>query len=279
MPLTAYLYGALTVTLALAAFVVAVRLLIFTVRCRASHGQLAMLLGGTATLVGLGAASLFDAADNVLWHPDVPIVPSAWLSGITGALMTVWFEVFGRHAVERARFERELEALATTDSLTGILNRRACLARGQALAEAAKRFGHPLTVMMIDIDHFKQVNDTHGHDTGDEVLRLFASVVTGCLRQVDAFGRLGGEEFAVLMPETAHRGAFVAAERIRAAVEQAGLDRGGMVLSITVSIGAAAGSDSLEEMLRQADEALYCAKRNGRNCVTVADADTVRSPA
>ena len=172
MLITEYDYGALTVAVALAAFVVAARLLICTVRCRAHGGRLAMLLGAIATLLGLGVASLFDAADNIFWHPAVLIVPSTWLSGISAMVMIIWFEVFGRHAGERAGFERRLEALATTDPLTGLLNRRACLERGEALVEASRRFGHPLTVMMIDIDHFKQVNDHYGHEAGDEVLKL-----------------------------------------------------------------------------------------------------------
>lgn len=255
--------------MALVAFVVSVRLLIFTRRSRAAKGRLAMMLGGAGTLLGIGMAGLFDAADNLLWHPEMPIIPSAWLSGIAGLVTAVWFELFGRYSVERAAFVRQLETLATTDPLTGILNRRACLERGQELAGEAQRFLHPLTVMMIDIDHFKEVNDRHGHETGDEILRLFATVVKGCLRQVDVFGRMGGEEFAVLMPETAGPGALIATERIREAVEGAVLKHGETPIRITVSIGAVAGSESVKEALRQADKALYRAKTEGRNRVVM----------
>ena len=234
-----------------------------------------MLLGGVATLLGLGIAGLFDAIDNLVWHPEIPVLPSAWLSAITGLVMTVWFELFGRYAVERTGFERQLEELATTDPLTGILNRRACLQRGTMLAQTAKRFGHPLTVMMVDIDHFKQVNDNHGHETGDAILRLFTSVVKDCLREVDGFGRLGGEEFAVLMPQTTRAGAGIAAERIRRAVERTTLNRDGKVLSITVSIGVVTGGDTLDEALRKADEALYRAKQTGRNRVAMAEPSPV----
>ncbi len=274
MRLTDFVFAAFTVTVGLAAFVVAVRLLVRTARCRARTGRLAMMLGGTVTLLGLGAARLFDAVDNVFWHPHLPILMSAWFSCVSAAVMAVWFEVFGRHTVERAGFERRLTELATTDPLTGILNRRACVERGEALAEAARRFGHPLTVMMIDIDHYKRINDRHGHEAGDEVLRLFASTVKGCLRRVDVFGRLGGEEFAVLMPEATAAGAAVAAERIRIAVAEAELDRGGQqALSITASIGCVAGTGTLDEALRRADAALYRAKQDGRNRVVMAESD------
>ncbi|OAN51414.1 hypothetical protein A6A04_15955 [Paramagnetospirillum marisnigri] len=228
-------------------------------------------------MLGLGLTSLFDAFDNVVWHHNVPIIPSAWLSAIASAVIALWFEVFGRYAVERAEFERQLEVLATTDPLTGILNRRAFLERGRALTESAKRYGHPMTVMMLDIDHFKQVNDRHGHDTGDEVIRLFVTVVGRCLRQVDVFGRMGGEEFAVLMPETAQKGALIAAERIRAAVELSRLDWEEQSLSVTVSIGAVVGTHTVDEALKLADEALYQAKRDGRNRVvlTATEGDSI----
>lgn len=226
MLITEYDYGALTAIVALASLVVGVRLLICTVRCRASKGRLTILLGGVATLFALSLASVFDAVDNIVWHPAMLVVPSAWLSAMSGLVMTIWFELFGRYVVERTEFERRLTALATTDPLTGILNRRACLESGQALAETARRYGHSLTVMMIDIDYFKHINDQYGHEAGDEMLRLFTSVVKRTLRQVDVFGRLGGEEFTVLMPETSQIGAAIAAERIRAAVEGASMARG-----------------------------------------------------
>ena len=270
MRLLDYAYGVLTVTVGLAAFVVAVRLLICAVRHWATKGRLAMLLGGVATLLGLGIASLFDSVDNLVWHPNIVVLPSAWLSGISGAVMIAWFEMFGRYAVERTKFERQLAALATTDPLTGILNRRACMERAQALADGAERYGRPLAVLMIDIDHFKLVNDRHGHESGDKVLCLFASVVEERLRQVDVFARMGGEEFVVLMPETSREGALVAAERIRKAIESAKLQLGGTSISTTVSIGVVAGGGMFDEALRKADEALYRAKHEGRNRVVLA---------
>jgi diguanylate cyclase (GGDEF)-like protein len=260
----------LTVLIALGCFVVAKRMHSFTVRCRAKDGRLAIMMGGVATLVGLGASNLFNAFDHMVLHPSAEITPSVWTSAASAAVIIVWFEMFGRVAVELALFEHRLRRIATIDTLTGIFNRRACLERGRILVAAAKRFGRPLTVMMIDIDHFKQVNDRHGHKAGDDVLRRFASVVKACLRQVDVFGRLGGEEFAVLMPETTEQGAVVAAERIRKAVEKAEFDMGGQSLSITASIGSITGHGPLELALKKADEAMYRAKRDGRNRVVMA---------
>ena len=266
-------YGVLTVTVGLAAFVVAVRLLVFAMRLQPKKGRQAMMLGGVATLLGLGIVSLFDSVDNLVWHPNIVALPSAWLSVISGAVMTAWFEMFGRHAIERTRFESQLEALATTDPLTGILNRRACLERAEALASAAARYGRPFAVLIIDIDFFKQVNDLHGHETGDNVLQLFASLVKDRLRQVDVFGRMGGEEFLVLMPETSSGGAHIAAERIRKGIEDAVMQCRTTSLSITASIGVVAGVLILEEALRKADAALYQAKHDGRNQVVMADCE------
>ena len=279
MPLSwaEFAYVVLTAAVALTALVVAVRLAVRAMRCRARDARLLMMLSGIATLLGLFLVTLFDAFDNVIWHHNIPIIPSAWLIGISGAVIALWFDTFGRHAEDRAEMEYRLEILATTDPLTGILNRRAFLERGKALSEAAKRYGHPMTVMMLDIDHFKQVNDRHGHDTGDDVLRQFVTVVRKCLRQVDVFGRMGGEEFAVLMPETAQKGAMIAAERIRKAVEQAKLETDGQSLSVTVSVGATVGTHTVEEALKLADEALYQAKSEGRNRVilTATEGDSI----
>ncbi|MDO8605726.1 MAG: GGDEF domain-containing protein, partial [Phaeospirillum sp.] len=175
------------------------------------------------------------------------------------------------------------------DTLTGLANRKTFdfdltrlltaisseLQRPAKLKDAERRNGavDDNWLVIIDIDHFKRVNDRHGHDMGDEVLCLFVSVVTKCLRQVDVFGRMGGEEFAVLMPETAQKGALIAAERIREAVEQAKLDRNGQSLSVTVSVGAVVGTHTVDEALNLADEALYRAKHDGRNRVVLTEAE------
>ncbi|MDO8464652.1 MAG: GGDEF domain-containing protein [Gallionella sp.] len=269
MPLSwsAYGYGTLTVVVALAAFVVAVRLMVCAIRCRARNGRLLMMLSGIVTLLGLGLASLFDGFDNVVWHHDIPIIPSAWLSGIAGGVIALWFEAFGRHAVERTEMERRLEILATTDPLTGILNRRACLERGKALSESAKRYGHPMTVMMLDIDHFKKVNDTHGHDVGDQALVAVAEVLKNGIRNMDILARWGGEEFLVLLPETSMAGAMLIAERIRQQVSQIKLPKIPEGLTISIGLCEAKPGMELKAATSLADQALYQAKTDGRNRV------------
>jgi len=155
------------------------------------------------------------------------------------------------------------------DVLTNVLTRRKVLEIFQLELERASRYGHPLSFLMFDIDHFKRVNDTHGHLGGDEVIRAVAARASSCLRSSDAIGRYGGEEFAVILPETGLSGAVVAAERIRKAVGDTTIEFGGKLLSVTVSLGVSEmrpGHTSLE-LIEEADTALYEAKKQGRNAV------------
>ena len=183
-------------------------------------------------------------------------------------------EVLFQDISERQRMERELFRLATTDVLTGILNRRRFLELGEAEQMRVARYGTDSALLMLDLDHFKNVNDRYGHSVGDEVLRSFAREVTGLLRTVDVFGRLGGEEFAVLLPETDTEGAVVFAERLRNAVAAMQVPVENGAVGITVSIGIAkvcAGGASLDQVLVAADRALYRAKESGRNQTVLAD--------
>lgn len=173
----------------------------------------------------------------------------------------------------RKRMEHELLTLATTDGLTGLDNRRAFMQRAEDMLRQAERFGHPCSVLMMDIDHFKSVNDGHGHAIGDEALRAVARVMRECLRGVDVLGRLGGEEFAAILPETGDGKAALVAERLRAGVEALRVDlAGGDVLRLTLSLGIAGKrpGETLESLLGRADAALYAAKQAGRNRVEVA---------
>lgn len=185
--------------------------------------------------------------------------------------------VFGAVAdiTERRLAELRLEALAATDALTGLMNRRRFFQRLEAEVARAARFSRPLSVAMVDVDHFKRVNDTYGHATGDAVLRAVAQTLREALRAMDAVGRVGGEEFAVLLPETGLEAAAGVLERIRQAV--AGLEvmaADGRQVRVTVSAGVAAwqAGEEAEAALRRADAALYAAKSAGRNRVVCGEA-------
>lgn len=172
---------------------------------------------------------------------------------------------------------RKMEELALRDGLTRLLNRRALQDRAVAGLAAAERKRRPFAVAMVDIDHFKRVNDTHGHAVGDQVLVHIAARLTSSVRVSDDVGRWGGEEFLVLFPESDRASATVAAERIRLAVESSPVElEGGLHVPLTVSVGVAVLQDPapsaalLDTVIRLADDAMYRAKAAGRNRVVVA---------
>ncbi len=175
-----------------------------------------------------------------------------------------------KRAAESA--SRELAELAATDELTRIPNRRNFIARANQEIARARRYRQILSVMMIDVDHFKGINDEHGHGTGDEVLRSVADLLDDALRETDLLARYGGDEFALLLPETPPAGARILAERLRGALEEAGFHASGRGLDVTFSCGIAAfdpSDKSVEAVIDRADVALYRAKRAGRNCIEV----------
>jgi len=177
-------------------------------------------------------------------------------------------------ALLRNRLEESVE-LAATDALTGLFNRRYMEGHVRTLMHSAHQSRRPLSMLIADIDHFKQVNDLYGHDAGDAVLREFALRLRRSTRVNDLPCRLGGEEFVVLMPDTAIARAFQVAERLRAAVAAEPFEVGGREIRITASVGVSAiavGTDTPESVLKRADQALYAAKREGRNRVNVQDA-------
>jgi len=184
-----------------------------------------------------------------------------------------------RDITRRKHDEQELKRLANTDALTGAYNRRRFLElAGQELARA-KRYGGPLSLLMLDLDHFKAVNDNYGHEAGDLVLKDMVRVCQGVLREVDIFGRVGGEEFMALLPETGLDGGRNVAERLRAALAAAPVAADGNQISYTASIGVAAleSEMTLEPLMKQADQAMYQAKQTGRNRVVVAGQDRTGS--
>lgn len=182
----------------------------------------------------------------------------------------VGVEVVFQDVSIRREMERELERMATTDPLTGVTNRRQFIDRCEQELQRMKRFGDPVSLLMIDVDHFKRVNDSYGHAVGDAVLKHLAELALEQLRRTDVFARIGGEEFAFLLAGSGIEGALDFAARFRGLVEgrPAPTDRGS--IGLTISIGAAQGDrhdQGADDLLRRADAALYRAKASGRNRV------------
>ena len=178
-----------------------------------------------------------------------------------------------RDITERRKAQEILVRIAQTDALTGLANRRHFMQSAEQELARTARYGGPLSVMMVDIDFFKKVNDTHGHQTGDLVIQSMASVCRATLRECDIIGRLGGEEFAVVLPETDAPRALEAAERLRQSIAATSVPlKDGALVQFTVSIGVVTLIDAqtdIDTLLGCADTALYEAKRSGRNLVRV----------
>lgn len=174
-------------------------------------------------------------------------------------------------------YQKELERLSQYDELTGLCNRRHFMGLARHELGRSQRYGGKLSLLMVDIDHFKRVNDSHGHRTGDLVLAAVSEQIRKALRDADIAGRLGGEEFAVMLPETGLGGAILVAERLRQQIATQAIDIGdGQTLQCTLSIGVACLDDAtidLEKLLHRADTALYSAKNGGRNKVVSYAAD------
>ncbi len=178
-------------------------------------------------------------------------------------------EKLERTSNELLRANRELQLLANIDHLTGLSNRRYFLELLSQHMARVERHGAELCLMILDLDHFKNINDSHGHPVGDAVLKRVSHIIRDTARKGDVSGRLGGEEFGIILPDTRLDGASVYAERLRRMVQDSHGDDG---IGVTVSIGIAAAekSTTIDELFKQADEALYRAKTMGRNRVVVA---------
>lgn len=199
---------------------------------------------------------------------DMNIVP---LRDASGEIK--YFASIERDLTRYKKMERQLANMALFDSLTGALSRAAYLQHAEKEFKRAKRYHRPLSTIMIDIDHFKKINDQYGHAAGDHVLSIFVEAIEEEIRNTDAIGRIGGEEFALLMPDTPLKAAAHLAERIRQRINKYPYIAGKMLIEVTASLGVAVmedGDANYKAMLQRADEALYTAKHNGRNRVTMA---------
>ena len=180
-----------------------------------------------------------------------------------GGVITLYTDI-----TERKDFERRLIEMATRDELTGLINRREFFTLAHHEEERAKREGHIVSVMMVDADYFKKINDTYGHAAGDDVLRNLADNCRSIFRKTDVVGRYGGEEFSVILPGAQVDMAKVIAERLRKAVEESVVksDKGDITYTVSIGIASDIGREvKIEEILDRADRALYTAKAQGRN--------------
>ncbi|MDD2864308.1 MAG: diguanylate cyclase [Methylococcales bacterium] len=201
--------------------------------------------------------------DGELYHEELSIAP---VKNSVGDIVN--FIGIKEDISERKALEEKLQKLANTDSLTGLFNRRVFLERLKQESERIVRLGGFAALLMLDLDFFKQINDTYGHATGDEALRQFSKIVRNHSRSIDVPARLGGEEFAILLPSTNQHDAEVVAERLCQEVSEIAIEHSKGIVKMTVSIGGAlisADNSDGELALSHADNALYHAKKTGRN--------------
>jgi diguanylate cyclase (GGDEF)-like protein/PAS domain S-box-containing protein len=198
---------------------------------------------------------------DVVFHKSVYLNAAGEADGISGTMLDI---------TERKRLEQQLEIAAATDFLTGIHNLRTFYELAGQEFKHFIRSGGDLSLIVIDIDYFKEINDNYGHAVGDEALRQFVRAVQGNLRDQDIFARAGGDEFRIMLPGTRTEGASLVAERIRQAVGQLSLDSPNGSVGLTISAGICSclpGDETLDEVTKRADAALYVAKAAGRNNV------------
>ncbi len=184
------------------------------------------------------------------------------------------YTVVLRDITERKVSSDNLANLLTKDHLTGAVNRAHFFNLAEKEFARASRYEHSISIIMLDADHFKHVNDSWGHPIGDEVLKSIVKIAEGILRPGDTIARFGGEEFVVMLPKINSLDASVTAERLRSSIEASSVDTGGEEIKITVSIGCASMNESrstLKQLLISADSALYHAKSKGRNCIVDID--------
>jgi diguanylate cyclase (GGDEF)-like protein len=219
---------------------------------------------------------------HILGRPAFLILPKILNLGagclVLGLLLLRWLPLAVKERSMAEQHATDLETLAAVDWLTGLCNRRHFETLAHAELARSQRYVRPMSILLIDIDHFKAVNDRYGHAAGDRVLQAVAAVCQAAKRDADVVARVGGEEFALVLPETTDIAATQFAERLRAQIRDWSLSIDGRTLALTVSIGVAGATLSTSgvgELMRRADQALYEAKRSGRNRVVVSRPDNV----
>lgn len=270
----AIIYFLFQLALAIATVVVVSRLYLAIKRTGAKGETLALIGAAMVASLVLSARGLFVASTTIQAETPLPIDLSDWLLVITGAITLRLFAAYGNVLVSRIELEQSVKDLSATDALTGVFNKGAFMTMSSPLVQTALRYKHPLTALMVDIDHFTRINDEFGRSAGDEALKVFGGVVGACLRKIDILGRMGGEKFAIVLPHTDIKGATIVAERVCAAVNRnIKLTFDKKNVRITASVGVAALHDgNLENLLNVADGVMYSAKRAGRNQVAVESA-------
>ncbi|MBF0167712.1 MAG: GGDEF domain-containing protein [Alphaproteobacteria bacterium] len=236
-----------------------------------------LILGQFAGIVVTVVSILFVTVANA--YLDQPYSINAIVTICLGMVyISIFFHAFAtrsisfHHAMVEAN--RKLSDMAAKDPLTGLLNARAYYALCDNALSQARRSGNYFAMLFVDLDHFKSINDRFGHEAGDAVLKSVAGCLQDGIRHSDIVGRIGGEEFSVLLPDTDQEGARQLAEKLRQDIEALMPDIGEQRLPITASIGVAAGGPehkTVADVQRQADQAMYVAKRQGRNRVTCLD--------
>jgi diguanylate cyclase (GGDEF)-like protein len=249
---------------------------LFLLKRKDPHRGLRWLMAGSSffacVLLFIRVAYLIGNQDDV---PALLIAsPFQSLTFSVGFVLRLVFTCGFLLLIEAHRND-ELTWLAAMDSLTGIYNRRTFINLAETELARSQRHQQPLALLLLDLDHFKLINDTLGHQAGDCILQQLRTIAEPCMRSHDFMGRYGGEEFCILAPETDADGAFILAERLRQALaEHVTLSGNGASIKITASIGVACRtgreSTTLDELLSMADTALYRAKNEGRNRVTLA---------
>ena len=242
----------------------------------------ALTLGKAATLLQMAliAACYLWLAEPLESSESVAVYIASLAAQIAPMILVAYITTMLSSDIRRALIH--IKALSETDELTGVLNMRAFTAIAERISRQSHRYNHPYTIVMIDSDSLKQVNDRYGHPTGNRLLQMLVQCIQAQLRETDIVARYGGDEFVLFLPETTSTGAEKLAARIRQRVEAAVLATRDQPVSSTVSIGLAAypeHASDLETVMERADQAMYTSKTTGKNRVTIAAARAFRAAA